>query len=73
MTVRIAYDALAEEYAALARDDLDRRPLERGLLAAFAEMVGGATVADLGCGPGRLTAHLRDLGVPAFGVDCPPR
>ncbi|MER7770812.1 class I SAM-dependent methyltransferase [Kitasatospora sp. NPDC096140] len=26
-------------------------------------------VADLGCGPGRVTAHLAALGVPAFGVD----
>jgi SAM-dependent methyltransferase len=72
MTVQTAYDAFAAEYADLARNELDRRPLERGLLAAFAEMVGGATVADLGCGPGRITAHLRDLGVRAFGVDLSP-
>ncbi len=30
-------------------------------------------VADLGCGPGRITAHLRDLGLDAFGVDLSPR
>lgn len=30
------------------------------------------TVADLGCGTGRVTAHLRDLGLDAFGVDLSP-
>ncbi len=38
----------------------------------FADMVraqGGGTVADVGCGPGRITAHLRQLGVDAFGID----
>jgi SAM-dependent methyltransferase len=72
VTVRVAYDAFAVEYAAYARHELDLRPVERGLLAAFAEMVGDATVADLGCGPGRITAHLRDLGVSAFGIDLSP-
>jgi SAM-dependent methyltransferase len=38
------------------------------LLAAFAEMVSGP-VADLGCGPGHVTAHLHGLGCAAFGVD----
>jgi SAM-dependent methyltransferase len=72
MTVQVAYDVIAAEYADLTRHELDRRPLERGLLSAFAEMTGGTTVADLGCGPGRITAHLRDLGVSAFGVDLSP-
>ena len=30
---------------------------------------GGRPVADLGCGPGYLTAHLSSLGLAAFGVD----
>lgn len=29
-------------------------------------------MADLGCGPGHLTAHLRALGLSAFGVDLSP-
>jgi trans-aconitate methyltransferase len=33
---------------------------------------GGGLVADLGCGPGRITAHLRDLGLDAFGLDLSP-
>jgi len=44
-------------------------------LAAFADYTGTASagpVADLGCGPGRITAHLRDLGLDVFGVDVSP-
>ena len=40
--------------------------------AAFAERVaaaGGGLAADLGCGPGLMTARLRDLGLDVFGVD----
>jgi ubiquinone/menaquinone biosynthesis C-methylase UbiE len=41
----------------------------------FAELVhtdGGGPVADVGCGPGRITAHLRTLGVDAVGIDLSP-
>lgn len=49
--------------------------LDRAMLATFAEHVqaaGGGPVGDLGCGPGRVTAHLHSLGVNAFGVDLSP-
>ena len=65
---RRSYDAVAETYAALFGDELAGKPLDRALLAAFAETVSGS-VADLGCGPGHVTAHLHDLGCQAFGVD----
>jgi SAM-dependent methyltransferase len=69
-TTRTFYDAVAEEYAAHFRDELVRRPLERAVLGLFAELVGGdGPVADLGCGPGRSTAHLASLGVNVFGLD----
>ena len=29
-------------------------------------------VADVGCGPGHVTAHLRELGLDAFGIDLSP-
>lgn len=70
-----AYDAVAVRYAELSRDDLDTLPLDRAVLAAFAETVraaGSGPVAELGCGPGPVTAHLRDLGLDVFGVDLSP-
>jgi SAM-dependent methyltransferase len=73
--VRAAYDDFAEAYVDHVRGDLDARPLERAMLAAFAEVVaadGGGPVADVGCGPGRVTAHLRGLGTDAFGIDLSP-
>lgn len=72
---RAAYDTVAVDYAELLRTELAAKPLDRALLAAFAELVqatGARPVADLGCGPGRITAHLHDLGLTAFGVDLSP-
>jgi ubiquinone/menaquinone biosynthesis C-methylase UbiE len=71
-TARTAYDAIAAFYADHFKDTLDDRPTERGLLAAFAEMVRrGSTgpVVDLGCGPGHISAHLHGLGLSVLGVD----
>ncbi|MFJ7947824.1 class I SAM-dependent methyltransferase [Streptomyces sp. NPDC096354] len=69
---REAYDAVADTYAQLFRDELRDRPLDRAVLSAFAEVVGASgdgQVADLGCGPGHITAHLGELGLSVFGVD----
>lgn len=74
-TTRAAYDAMAAEYADGFRAELAAKPLERAMLAAFAELVtgaGGGPVADIGCGPGHVTAHLRDLGLSASGIDLSP-
>ncbi|WP_236796520.1 class I SAM-dependent methyltransferase [Amycolatopsis sp. GM8] len=67
-----AYDTVAARYAQQFTDTLRDRPVERALLAAFAELVragGNEEVADLGCGPGHITTHLRSLGLRPFGVD----
>ncbi|MFF3153689.1 MULTISPECIES: class I SAM-dependent methyltransferase [unclassified Streptomyces] len=72
---REAYDTAAPTYARLFRDSLRESPLDRAMLSVFAEAVrtaGGGRVADLGCGPGHITAHLADLGLTAFGVDASP-
>ncbi|GGW82341.1 methyltransferase [Streptomyces lucensis JCM 4490] len=67
---RAFYDTVAEDYADHFRNPLAGRPLERALLGAYAELVGpGAPVADLGCGPGDVTAHLAGLGLSVFGLD----
>ncbi|MFD6680495.1 class I SAM-dependent DNA methyltransferase [Micromonospora parva] len=70
-----SYDTVAVSYARLVRDLLAEAPYERAALASFAELVrgtGGGPVADVGCGTGRITAHLHALGVDAFGIDLSP-
>ncbi len=67
--VYAAYDALAREYDARFADELDHRPLERGLLTAFVELAGGGTVADVGCGPGHVTRFLAARGADVVGLD----
>ncbi|WFE50632.1 class I SAM-dependent methyltransferase [Micromonospora sp. WMMD1155] len=72
---RTSYDRVAVDYARLVHDLLAQSPHERAALALFAELVGaagGGSVADVGCGTGRITAHLRTLGVDAFGIDLSP-
>ena len=69
-STRTFYDAVAEDYAAQFGRELADRPLERAIVRAFAELVGGqGPVADLGCGPGRTTARLASLGLDVFGLD----
>jgi SAM-dependent methyltransferase len=72
---RDSYDALAAEHPDWVNADLDDRPLDRALLAAFAELIragGDGPVADVGCGTGRVTAFLSQLGLDAFGIDLSP-
>ena len=73
---RASYDAVAAGYSGHFRDELAARPLDRAMLAGFAELVrtaGAGPVADIGCGTGRVTAHLNDLGLSVFGVDLSPQ
>ncbi|MFF5369280.1 class I SAM-dependent DNA methyltransferase [Streptomyces sp. NPDC013187] len=78
-STQASYDAIAEAYAAEHPDSLAGRPLERALLSAFVELVrepgvpGRPPVADLGSGPGYVTARLHEAGLPVFGVDASPR
>lgn len=72
---RTSYDTVAVSYADQLRDALADKPYLRGSLALFADLVhaaGGGPVADVGCGPGHVMAHLRTLGVDAFGIDLSP-
>ena len=72
---RDSYDALAAEHADVVASSLDELPLDRALFAAFAELVragGNDSVADVGCGPGRVTILLSRLGLDAFGIDLSP-
>ncbi|GAA3576851.1 class I SAM-dependent methyltransferase [Kribbella ginsengisoli] len=73
-TTRTSYDALAAEHAGLVQSSFDDLPLDRSLFATFAELVRptGRPVADVGCGPGRVTVLLAELGLDAFGIDLSP-
>ena len=69
-----AYDAIAEQYAALFIHELDEDVQSQRWLCEFATIAReqAGPVADLGCGPGSSVRHLHDLGVDAFGVDLSP-
>ncbi|MFI2205461.1 class I SAM-dependent DNA methyltransferase [Streptomyces sp. NPDC020192] len=72
---RTSYDTVAVSYAGHMREVLAGAPYLRAALALFTDLVhsaGGGPVADVGCGPGHVTAHLRELGVDAFGIDLSP-
>lgn len=73
---RAAYDATAKPYAEAVPPLLADMHLERGLFAAFADLVranGNLAVADVGCGPGHVTGLLTGLGLEARGIDLSPR
>ncbi|HTU73473.1 MAG TPA: class I SAM-dependent methyltransferase [Trebonia sp.] len=73
--IRTSYDEVALSYSDQLRDALDGKAYLRAALALFAEMVrdsGGGPVADVGCGPGHVTAYLGKLGADAFGIDLSP-
>jgi len=74
-TTRAAYDTVAADYARLLPDLRAEAALDKAMLATFAELTSTASlgpVADLGCGTGRMTAHLDSLGVETFGIDLSP-
>ncbi|MCK8680745.1 class I SAM-dependent methyltransferase [Streptomyces lichenis] len=72
---RAAYDGVVELYASMFAGRLEAQPFARAMVGTFAELVrgaGNARVADVGCGPGHITAMLGESGVEAFGVDLSP-
>jgi SAM-dependent methyltransferase len=68
---RSSYDAVAAGYSTLFVDELPGQPVKRSMLTLFAELASGRT-ADVGCGPGHVTAFLRAQGLDVFGVDLSP-
>lgn len=72
---RESYNTIAVHHADRLGSGLNGKPLDRALLAVFAEWVraaGNGPVADVGCGDGGMTKALNDLGLDAFGVDLSP-
>ncbi|HEY2724791.1 MAG TPA: class I SAM-dependent methyltransferase [Pseudonocardiaceae bacterium] len=69
---RASYNAIATAYAEHFKTEIHDKPMDRAMLAVFAELVqatGNTDVVDIGCGPGRVTARLNSLGLNAFGID----
>jgi SAM-dependent methyltransferase len=72
---RASYDTDASGYAEKVSGLLDGSPYLRASLALFADLVrgsGGGLVADIGCGPGYVAAHLHDAGLDVLGIDLSP-
>jgi SAM-dependent methyltransferase len=75
--VRVSYDAVTDAYVERVHGELAHKPLDRAVLAAFAEQVldafdGAASVCDAGCGPGHIGAFLADRGLTVTGIDLSP-
>jgi SAM-dependent methyltransferase len=72
-STRAAYDATVDVYVERIGTEIvegvEQAP-ELALLDDFVGMLGaGVLIADLGCGPGRLIAHLGRQGLDVVGVD----
>ena len=79
---RAAYDTVAASYARLLAHALEQNPYDRAVLGLYAELAQAAAAAarnrparvvEVGCGPGRITAHLASLGLRARGIDLSPQ
>ena len=71
---RTAYDTVAASYAKQV-PAVEEDPVDHALLGAFADLVraaGGGPVADIGCGPGWVTAYLDGVGLDVSGIDLSP-
>ena len=72
---KAAYDDVVDLYASMFDNRLEEQPFTRAMLSTFAELVhknGNLKVADVGCGPGHITALMCELGLDAFGLDLSP-
>ncbi|QIP87838.1 class I SAM-dependent methyltransferase [Streptomyces sp. Tu 2975] len=73
---RVAYDTVALDYAKLVPPAFEGDLYGRAMIRMFAELtraLDAGPVADVGCGPGHVTAHLQSLGVNTFGIDLSPK
>ena len=71
--LRAAHDVLAEFYAERLAGILDRMPIEQAVLGLFCDLTLaaglGTSVADIGCGTGRLEPYLASRGLSPRGID----
>lgn len=72
-SIRASYDTVAVDYDREISGELAGKPLDRALLAAFAELTPQQLpVGDVGCGPGHVAHHLSGLGCNMVGLDLSP-
>ena len=69
--VRSTYDTVAGGYSEIFADEMSREPVLRNQLTLFADAASGPA-ADVGCGPGHVTAFLHGKGLEVYGVDLSP-
>jgi SAM-dependent methyltransferase len=68
---RRAYDTVAADYARILAGGLPSDPTDRLVLTRFAAGLRGPVV-EVGCGPGRMTGPLAELGLTVRGIDLSP-
>lgn len=68
--IRHAYGARADDYLQTHGDELERSPWDREVVDdALATLATRDRVADVGCGPGHVAAHLARGGLSPIGFD----
>ncbi len=75
LKARDGYDQMAEVYTKHVSLEMTVPSIVRSVLEAFAHQVqqqSPGKVADVGCGPGHITAFLAGLGLDIFGIDNSP-
>lgn len=73
LTVRLAYDEVADTYADHFRSTEPEMPVELAMVQHFASLLPGERrVLDAGCGGGRMMPVLAALGCRVEGVDLSP-
>lgn len=70
--IAASYDAVAKRYAEAIGDELRDKPVDRAWLNLMVEVTTGGILADVGCGPGHVTAYLAEQGARAVGIDVSP-
>jgi SAM-dependent methyltransferase len=70
--IAASYDSVAARYAEEIGAEMAHKPVDRAWLRCLAELAGDGIVADVGCGPGHVTAFLAGLGIQTIGVDLSP-